>query len=52
MSIRNEAKLYQDYVLVVPSIWQKLIGFYGGAPNIILQILDKPVRKLEVPEMP
>jgi hypothetical protein len=25
---------------------------YGGAPDIMLQIIDKPVVKLEVPEMP
>ena len=52
MSLRGEIALYQDYVLVTPQVWLKLLDHYGGAPEIMLQIIDKPGVKLEAPEMP
>jgi hypothetical protein len=52
MSLKGEIELYKDYVLVSPQVWLKLHDQFGGAPDIMLQIIDKPVVKLEIPEMP
>lgn len=52
MSLRSEIELYKDFVLVAPNLWLKLHGYFGGAPDIMLQIVDKPVGKIEAPEKP
>lgn len=52
MSLKGEIELYKDYVIVAPQIWLKLHEQYGGAPDIMLQIINKPVGKLEAPDMP
>jgi len=52
MSLRSEIELYKDFVLVAPNVWLKLYGLFGGAPDIMLQNVEKPVVKLELPEKP
>jgi hypothetical protein len=53
MSLKTDINLYEDYVLVDHSTWYALVHhFGGGAPEIMLQVIAKPVGKLEVPQEP
>ena len=52
MSLKAEIELYKDYVIVAPQVWLKLHEQFGAAPEIMLQLIDRPVGKIEIPDMP
>jgi hypothetical protein len=51
MNLRTDLNLYEDYVILSQSSWLRLIAhFGGGAPEIMLQVVERPpVGKLELP---
>lgn len=52
MTLRDDIELYSDFVLVGQKAWQKLINFFGGAPEIGFNLIDKPISELTVPSVP
>lgn len=42
MKLRDDLDLYEDFIVVGQSVWQKLIHYFGGAPEIGFYLIDKP----------
>jgi len=41
MKLKNDIDLNEDFVLVSQIIWQKLIRYFGGAPEIGFYLVDR-----------
>lgn len=40
MKLKNDISIYEDYYLVGQNVWQKLIVYFGGAPEISFYLID------------
>ncbi len=41
MKLKEDLEVDEDFILVSQSTWQKLIRFFGGAPEIGFFLVDK-----------